>query len=72
MKLRRQITIKGYIESDTNDTDSLLLANAAVAYLTNPSEGDEAVGNAYRSLVDLEAKLGPNKPVRKPKAEPAT
>jgi len=80
MKLRRSITIKGYIESDTENTPSLLSAAAAVRNLTSPgrefAEVQEApevqdmdLASAYRSLVDLEVKVGAAKAVRTKKAE---
>ena len=73
------IIINAYIESDTESTPSLLSAAATARHLTAPERDfaevdeapeaqDRALADAYRSLADLEVKLGPNKPVRPAKA----
>ena len=79
MKLHRKFTITGYIESETEDAKSLLLAAEHGRMLIAPAyEGDSTTGEslnvqdvrlaaAYRALVNLEVKLSPTRPVREHK-----
>ena len=80
MKLRRKIQITGYIESDTEDMPSMLAAASATMRLTSPkrdiyTEVDELpetfdllLAADYRSLADLDVKIGPAKRARAARA----